>query len=135
MLKQSSKIFNILIALLMLSGGNFVYALAHGDCFISENGHSTCEMECCQEDPCDTDTAEATVNIVDDSDSCCKTHIEQTVMQDTPVLLLLNKTETNRTNTTLETVQSALQDQKFFFTTIHKLKTTNILLITAAFRI
>ncbi|MBL8016705.1 MAG: hypothetical protein JNK43_05490 [Ignavibacteria bacterium] len=127
--------FSIIIALLILSGGNFVYALAHGDCIIGEHGHTTCEMECCKTDPCADDEADGTVKIVDESSSCCKTHIGQAAQQDTPVLTHAEKTFVSKFIVNTGDTKITLPDTGLFRRVIHKFKTTNILLSTSILRI
>lgn len=119
----------------MLAGGNFVFALAHVDCFISSHGHITCEMECCQENPCLEEDEEGIMIITDESDSCCKTHIDQAMEQDVTLPVISNTTELSKTifaNT--DPVQNNLEP-KGFTSIIHKNRTTNILLITSVLRI
>ena len=135
MMDRIKNIFSILVALLILSGGNFVYAIAHGDCIIGEHGHSTCEMECCKTDPCAEDEADGTVKIVGESDSCCKTHIGQAAEQDTPVLLHVNKTVIAKFFVNACQLEITLPGSDVYRRVIHKFKTTNILLSTSILRI
>jgi len=128
-------IFSILISLLILSGGNFIYAIAHGDCIIGDHGHTTCEMECCKSDPCAEDEADGTVQIVDESNSCCKTHIGQAAQQDTPVLIHAEKTFIAKVIVNTGDNKVTLPDTGLFRRIIHKFKTTNILLTTSILRI
>lgn len=119
----------------MLAGGNFVFALAHGDCFISSHGHITCEMECCQENPCLEEDEDGIVMIADESDSCCKTHIDQAMEQDVTLPLISNSTELSKTIFQSAELAQNNPDPKGFTSIIHKHKTTNILLITSVLRI
>ncbi len=135
MVGRIKNIFSILISVLILSGGNFVYAIAHGDCIIGEHGHTTCEMECCKTDPCAEDEADGTVKIVDESDSCCKTHIGQATEQDTPVLIHAEKTFISKFIVNTGNPEMNLPDTDIFRRVIHKFKTTNILLTTSILRI
>lgn len=134
MIKHIKYTFRIIISLIILSGGNFVYAIAHGDCIIGEHGHSMCEMECCKIDPCAEDEANGVVKIVDESDSCCKTHIGQAAEQDTPVLHL-NKTTTSKIVIAGGIATVDQLDTKGYNPVIHKFKTTNILLINSVLQI
>ena len=84
-------IISLVTALIMLSGGNFAYAVATGDCIRVEKGYITCEMECCKENPCLDDEDKDIPVIKDDSRSCCQLHVEQSIEQDI-FLPLLNKT-------------------------------------------
>ena len=133
-IKNIRNIIRIFIALLILSGGNFVFAIAHSDCLISSDMHITCEMECCKIDPCAEDEDNGIVKIVDESDSCCKTHIDQAAEQDTPVLHI-NKNTTSKTVVTAGIVTVDQLDTKGYNPVIHKFKTTNILLINSVLQI
>jgi len=132
--RKFRNIISIFTAFVMLAGGNFVYAIAHGDCIIGEHGHSMCEMECCKIDPCAEDEANGVVKIVDESDSCCKTHIGQAAEQDTPVLHL-NKTTTSKIVIAGGIATVDQLDTKGYNPVIHKFKTTNILLINSVLQI
>lgn len=119
----------------MLAGGNFVFALAHGDCFISSHGHITCEMECCQENPCLEEDEDGTVNIADKSETCCDTHIEQAMEQDVTLPILTSNKELSKTIfSNIDLIENTV-DPKGFTLITHKHKTTNILLITSVLRI
>jgi len=119
----------------MLAGGNFVFALAHADCFISSHGHITCEMECCQENPCIEENEDGVVKITDESDSCCKTHIDQAMEQDVTLPLISNSTELSKTIFQSNSLALNNPESKGYVSFIHKHKTTNILLITSVLRI
>ncbi len=119
----------------MLAGGNFVFALAHGDCFISSHGHITCEMECCQENPCIEEDEDGIVVIADESDSCCKTHIDQAMEQDVTLPIISQNTELSKTIFSNIDHAANTVDPKGFISIIYKHKTTNILLITSVLRI
>ncbi len=119
----------------MLAGGNFVFALAHGDCFISSHGHITCEMECCQENPCIEEDEDGIILIADESDSCCKTHIGQAMEQDVTLPIISQNTELSKTIFSNIDQAANTVDPKGFTSIIHKHKTTNILLITSVLRI
>jgi len=119
----------------MLAGGNFVFALVHGDCFISSHGHITCEMECCQENPCIEEDEDGIVVIADESDSCCKTHIDQAMEQDVTLPIISQNTELSKTIFSNIDHAANTVDSKGFTSIIHKHKTTNILLITSVLRI
>ncbi|HWA06019.1 MAG TPA: hypothetical protein VG961_05690 [Ignavibacteria bacterium] len=133
--KKFRNIICIFTAFLMLAGGNFAFALAHADCHIGTDKHITCEMECCKENPCIEDESDGSVKLVDESDSCCKTHIDQAMEQDVTLPLITNKTELSKSIfANLDQVLSNA-DSKGFTSIIHKHKTTNILLITSVLRI
>lgn len=128
-------IIRIFVAFLMLAGGNFVFALAHGDCLISSHGHITCEMECCQENPCIEEDEEGIVVKADESDSCCNTHIDQAMEQDVTLPVISNTTELSKTIfANSDPVQNNLEPNGFT-SIIHKNRTTNILLKTSVLRI
>ena len=119
----------------MLAGGNFVFALAHGECFIGSHGHITCEMECCQENPCLEEDEDGIILIADESDSCCKTHIDQAMEQDVTLPIISHNTELSKTIFSNIDQAANTVDPKGFTSIIHKHKTTNILLITSVLRI
>jgi hypothetical protein len=133
--KKFRNIISIFTAFVMLAGGNFVFALAHGDCFISSHVHITCEMECCQENPCIEEDEDGIIIIADESDSCCKTHIDEAMEKDVTLPLITNNTELSKS--IFANVDQVLSnaDPKGFASIIHKHKTTNILLITSVLRI
>lgn len=119
----------------MLAGGNFVFALAHGDCFISSHGHITCEMECCQENPCIEEDEEGLVMIADETDSCCEIHIDQAIEQHLTLPIISHNTELSKTIFSNIDQAANTFGPKGFTSIIHKHKTTNILLITSVLRI
>lgn len=119
----------------MLAGGNFVFALAHGDCFISSDVHITCEMECCKENPCLEDETEGIVEISDETNSCCKTHIDDALTGDVPLPVLANNSENLKSLISGTGIEYLFSEVNGFSAIIHKHKTTNILLITSVLRI
>lgn len=119
----------------MLAGGNFVFALAHGDCFISSDVHITCEMECCRENPCLEDENEGTVEITDETNSCCKTHIDEAMAGDVSLPVLSNNSENLKSFAFIAGTEYLFSEVHGFSALIHKHKTTNILLITSVLRI
>ncbi|MBN8586662.1 MAG: hypothetical protein J0M37_16360 [Ignavibacteria bacterium] len=129
-------IIRIFVAFLMLAGGNFVFALAHGDCFISSHGHITCEMECCQENPClEEEEEENTILTSVETDSCCQTHIDQAIEQDITLPVISHNTELSKTiYSNIDKVSNNIEPNGFI-AFIHKHKTTNILLINSVLRI
>ncbi|MBP9099118.1 MAG: hypothetical protein KBF74_09905 [Ferruginibacter sp.] len=133
--RKFRNIISIFTAFVMLAGGNFVFALAHGDCFISSHGHITCEMECCQENPCIEEDEDGIVVIADESDSCCKTHIDQAMEQDVTLPIISQNTELSKTIFSNIDHAANTVDPKGFISIIYKHKTTNILLITSVLRI
>ncbi len=135
MIKNIRNIIRIFIALLILSGGNFVFALAHSDCMISSEMHITCEMECCKENPCIEDEAGGIVEISDETDSCCKTHIDEAFTGDVPLPVFTNSFENLNPINTLSGTEFLFPEANQFSTLVHKHKTTNILLITSVLRI
>lgn len=128
-------IIRIIVAFIMLAGGNFAFALAHGDCLISSDKHITCEMECCKENPCIEDESDGTVKIVDETNSCCKTHIEQAAQQDVSLPVITNTADNSRTIFYSAAIFLNELSSTGFAAITHKHKTTNILLITSVFRI
>lgn len=119
----------------MLAGGNFVFALAHGDCYIGSHGHITCEMECCKENPCIEEDEDVIILISDESDSCCKTHIDQAMEHDVTLPIISRNPELPNTIFSNIDQQANSIEPKGFTAIIHKHKTTNILLITSVLRI
>lgn len=128
-------ITSIFIAFILLSGGNFAYAIAHSDCIQVSNGYISCEMDCCKETPCSEDENAGKVIIKDDSKSCCQLHIEQTVEQDLTLPVILKKTEISKLFTFNLIQISKLNESTGFVQVIHKFKTSNILLTTTILRI
>ncbi len=120
---------------MILPGGNFIFALAHVDCFISSHGHITCEMECCEENPCLEEDEEGIILVADESDTCCKTHIDQAMEQD--VTLPVISTGSEFSKIIFANVHPLFNntDPKGFTSILHKHKTTNILLISSVLRI
>ncbi|HMT11409.1 MAG TPA: hypothetical protein PKA39_07275 [Ignavibacteria bacterium] len=125
----------IFIALLMLSGGNFVFALAHGDCFIGSDVHITCEMECCQENPCIDDETSGKVEITDETNSCCKTHVDEALTGDIPLPVIAKSCDNISSLADLPAVELLFPQSNGLCAMIHKNKTTNILLTTSILRI
>jgi hypothetical protein len=125
----------VIIALVLLSGGNFAFALAHSDCFISAKGHITCEMECCKENPCAEEENQGEVQINDDSDSCCKIHIEQSMEQDITLPVIAKNPEHSKTFLYFINPSVIVNQTTGLLPVIHKFKTSNILLITSILRI
>lgn len=135
MLKNLKNIISIFTAFIMLAGGNFAYALAHGDCLISSDKHITCEMECCKENPCIEDDSDGMVEITDESGTCCKTHIDGALAGDFPLPVSAGKTENIKASITFIFTEYLFNESSGFSAVIHKHKTTNILLITSVLRI
>jgi hypothetical protein len=132
--KYIKNITSIFIAFILLSGGNFAYAIAHGDCVQVSNGYITCEMECCEDNPC-VDDEGGKVILKDDSKSCCQLHIEQTVEQDLTLPVILKKTEISKLFSFNLISTITLNESTGFVPVIHKFKTSNILLTTSILRI
>ncbi len=128
-------IIRIFVAIVMLAGGNFAFALAHGDCLISSDRHITCEMECCKENPCITDDNDGKVEIADESNSCCKTHIDEALTGDVPLPVLTNNTDNLRSLAEITGSEILFTENRGLYSFIHKHKTTNILFITSVLRI
>ncbi|HMQ98591.1 MAG TPA: hypothetical protein PKE39_06165 [Ignavibacteria bacterium] len=126
---------SMFVALIMLAGGNFTFALAHGDCLISSEMHITCEMECCKENPCITDDLDGEVEIADESNSCCKTHVDEALTGDVPLPVLANNSENLKSFGAVTGTEFLFSENSGFHSFIHKHKTTNILLITSVLRI
>ncbi len=119
----------------MLAGGNFTFALAHGDCLISSEMHITCEMECCKENPCLEDETEGIIEITDESNSCCKTHIDEALAGDVSLPVLVNNSENLKSFAWIAGTEYLFSEVNGFSKILHKYKTTNILLITSVLRI
>lgn len=133
--RQFRNMIRILIALLMLSGGNFAFALAHGDCLISSDVHITCEMECCKENPCIEDEAQGKVEIADEFNSCCKVHIDEAMTSDVPLPVIAHSRDNLNSMINFSAADVLIPLSRGFCTLIHKPKTTNILLTTSVLRI
>lgn len=127
-------ISRIFIALVMLSGGNFAYALAHGDCIINSNGHQTCEMECCKESDCCKDDSK-TVLIKDVGNSCCVVHTEQSLEQDYRMPIISQKPELAKAFFNTIDVTDNISTSIRYIQVSHKFITTNIFLTVSNLRI
>lgn len=135
MIKYIKNITSTIITLLLLSGGNFVFALAHGDCIIDSNGHISCEMESCYEIPYDDEENNGEVQIKNDSYSCCNVHIEQSLKQVFTLRIIAKKPELSKTFLFNINTASILNVSSRFFPVFEKFKTTNIFLVVSNLRI
>jgi hypothetical protein len=119
----------------VLTSGDFAFALSHSDCFSGESGHHKCEMECCTEADCCAEE-QGTIQITDDSDGCCETHIEQAVEQDLAVLLI-NKVSEYQSQSERSFSINELNDYVSYDYSVltHKFKTSNIFLELSNLRI
>ncbi len=133
--KNFKNIISILTAFILLSGGNFAYAVSHIDCIFINNGYITCEMDCCKEDPCADDENSSKVIIKDDSKSCCQVHIEKSMEQDVSLPVLIKKTENTKVFFFSLISAVTVNESAGFIPVIHKFKTSNILLTTSVLRI
>jgi hypothetical protein len=135
MLNYFRNIISLFTALVMLAGGNFIYAVAHGDCVQVEGGYISCEMECCKENPCLDDLLDKTEKIKDDSKSCCQLHIEQAVEQDITMPVISKTSELTKIILAAPELQLTSIDTFGSPQVIHKFKTTNIFLTVSNLRI
>ncbi len=119
----------------MLSGGNFAFALATGDCIFIDNGYITCEMECCKENPCIEDEDHGKVVIKDDSKSCCEVHVEKSMERDITLPVIVKKIQISKLFLVNLHSINIINESSAFVPVIHKFKTTNILLFTSILRI
>ena len=133
--KHIKNITSLFIAFILLSGGNFAFALAHGDCIMVENGYITCEMECCEEAPCVEDVTGEKELIKDDSKSCCQIHIEESMEQDVTLPVVVKKPEISKIYSFNICSDIFLNISSALVPVIHKFKTSNIFLITTSLRI
>ena len=133
--KHIKNITSLFIAFILLSGGNFAFALAHGDCVMVENGYISCEMECCEEAPCLEDEIDSRVLIKDDSKSCCQVHVEQSMEQDITLPVVVKNPEISKIYSFSLSSDIFLNESSALVPVIHKFKTSNILLITTSLRI
>lgn len=118
----------------MLAGGNFVFALAHGDCLISSHGHITCEMECCIENPC-LDESDSEVSIADTEDACCKTHVEEAIDQDFSPPIITKLSENLKYFNSIFLLSERTETRTYTSSVKQKFKTADITLLTSNFRI
>ncbi len=129
-------ITSVILSLLLLSGGNFAFALTHGDCIIVSNEHSTCEMECCLEIPCGDEENNGEVQIKDVSYLCCNVHIEQNMQQDYYTMPLISKTTYPAKIILFSTINSQnFNSLNVPILIIQNFKTTNIFLVVSNLRI
>ena len=131
--KLRTNITAVILALGMLTSGNFAYVILHGECITEESTHHKCEMECCQESDC----CEGEDNAVEikNGDNCCEVHVETSQEQNYP-LPPLNKTpEKQKIDVIKLNLSSANFDSQYQVLTTHKLKTTNIFLELSNLRI
>ncbi len=135
MLKYFRNIISILTAIVMLAGGNFIYAIAHGDCVQVAGGYISCEMECCKESPCIEDLLDKTEKIKDDSRSCCQLHIEQSVEQELTMPVPNKTSELSKVLFSAPVLITTTEDTSGSPQVIHKFKTTNIFLTVSNLRI
>ncbi len=135
LIKNIRNITSIFIAFLLLSGGNFAFAIAHGDCIMVENGYITCEMDCCKENPCLEENNDGKVIIKDNSKSCCEVHVEKSMEQDVTLPVVLKKSEISKLFSFTLHSTSLVNETSGAIPVIHKFKTSNIPLINSNLRI
>ncbi|MEO8514917.1 MAG: hypothetical protein ABI543_15265 [Ignavibacteria bacterium] len=135
MKKYIKNITSIFIAFILLSGGNFAFAISHGDCIFVNHGYITCEMECCDEVPCEDEAQSGIVVIKDDSKSCCEVHLEQSMEQDITMPVIAKKQDLSKTLIINLSPAAVFFQSTGIMPVIHKFKTSNILLFTSILRI
>lgn len=118
----------------MLAGGNFAFAIAHGDCFIGIEKHITCEMECCTENPC-LDEFDSGVSIADTEDACCKTHVEEAIDQDFSPPIITKLSENLKYFNSIFLLSERTETRTYTSSVKQKFKTADITLLTSNFRI
>ena len=123
------------IAFILLSGGNFAFAIAHNDCIMVENGYVECEMDCCGENPSLDENTDPKVVIKDESRSCCEVHVEKSMEQDVTLPVVLKMSEISKLFSITLSSAALLNENSGAIPVIHKFKTSNILLTTSILRI
>lgn len=127
-------IVSIILTAVLLTSGNFAFAVSHADCFSDETGHHKCEMECCKEGDCCAEDGKA-VEITDQSGGCCETHIEQAVEQEDAVLIVNNKVDIQKLSLCTPGICISIYSSEDFSVITHKFKTTNIPIVVSNLRI
>ncbi|MCC6865523.1 MAG: hypothetical protein IT280_05125 [Ignavibacteria bacterium] len=133
-MKYFRNIISVFAAFILLTGGNFAYALAHSDCILVDEGYITCEMECCKKNPCIEDFKDIPV-IKDNSKSCCQLHIEQTVEQDITMPVVTKTADISKFIFSEHELNLTSIDIVGSPQVIHKFKTSNIFLTVSNLRI
>lgn len=125
-----------ILSFVLLTSGNFAFAVSHLECIGDEAGHHKCEMECCQKDDCCTgEGGQKAVEIKDENGSCCEVHIEKSMEQDITLPVITAGPEKNNIEFIVLTLKPHILNSQFFPVIIHKLKTTNIFLTISNLRI
>lgn len=136
MFKHIRNITAVFTAILMFAGGNFAYAMLHSNCIQVNEGYIYCEMECCKKNPCLEEFLNyEEVIIKDDSNICCKLHVEQRIEQDGTIPVIKNNTEFSKSALYSSVTENSSIENIGFSRLIHKLKTTNIYLKISNLRI